>query len=230
MYAGSIQFLAVLLFAACMYHSLHNEGRHLAQQWFGVGYLFALLYQVLLVQFGVISYSDQMVQFGSAPTLTSLLLPALFYVAYFIARQMNPGDQVRPMILLIFLLTPALALPVDATALGFDWWSFPSQSRSFLDGVPYFVPLGWGLVGALFYSFIRLVRRIRLRGNGQLYALILGTPLMAGVSLLLVLVSQLVVAVLGLAPSDLLLNGLMALLLLALPIALATWQPRLIAE
>lgn len=230
MYSSAIQLLAVLLFAACIYHSWHTEGRRQAQQWFGVGYLFALLYQVLLVQLGVISYSDQMLQFGSAPTLTSLFLPAVFYVAYLIAHRINPADQARPMIVLIFLLTPALTLPVDATALGFDWWSFPSQSRSFLVGVPYFVPLSWGLVGALFYAFVRFVRRIRFRGNGQLYALILATPLVAGLGLLLVLFSQVTVALLALVPDDLLLKGLMAVVLIALPIASAAWQPRPVTE
>jgi hypothetical protein len=166
-----------------------------------------------------------MLQFGSAPALTSLLLPGLFYIAYIVARRMNPANHARPMLYLMFLLTPALALPVDATALAFDWWSFPSQSRSFLDGIPYFMPLSWGFTGALFYGFVRFVRRIRFRGSGQLFALILGTPLMAGLSLMLVLLAQLVVALLGLVQGDLLLNVLMGVLLLALPIASASRLP-----
>jgi hypothetical protein len=225
-YPVAIQLLAVALFAACLYHSWQAEGRRYAQQWFAIGYLFALLHQVLLVQLGVVSYSDRVLQFGSAPTLTSLLLPALFYVAYVLAHRMNPADHARPMLGLIFLITPALALPVDATALSFDWWSFPSQSRSFLNGIPYFMPLSWGFTGALFYAFIQFVRRIRLRGSGQLFALILVTPLMAGLSILLVLFAQFVVASVGLLQSDLPLNILMGVLLLALPVIFAVFLPR----
>jgi hypothetical protein len=225
-YHGAIQLLSVVLFAACLFHSWQSEGKRLAQQWFAVGYLFALLYQVVLVQFGAISYSDRILQFGSAPTLTSLLLPALFYIAYVVAHRINPANRTRPTLLLIFLLTPALALPIDATALAFDWWSFPSQSRSFLNGIPYFVPLSWGFTGVLYYAFIQFVRRIRLRGGGQLFALILGTPLITGVGLLLVVVAQVIVALLGLAQSDLLMNILLGTLFLALPIALAFRLPR----
>jgi hypothetical protein len=225
-YPGAIQLLAIVLFAACLFHSWQTEGKKYAQQWFAIGYLFALLYQVLLVQLGVVSYSDQILQFGSAPTLTSLLLPALFYIAYVVAGRMSPPNQARPMLYWIFLLTPALALPVDSTALSFDWWSFPSQSRTFLNGIPYFMPLSWGFTGALFYGFIRVVRRIRFRGNGQMFALILVTPLMAGLGILLVLLAQLVVDFLGLVQSDLLLDISMGVLLIALPIATAILLPR----
>jgi hypothetical protein len=229
-YTSAIELLALALFAACLYHSWRTEGKKYAQQWFAIGYLFALLYQVLMVQLGVVSYSDRMLQFGSAPTLTSLLLPSLFYIAYIVAGRFNPEDHARPMFYWIFLLVPALALPVDATALAFDWWSFPSQSRSFLDGIPYFMPLGWGLTGALFYGFLRFVRRIRFRGSGQLFALLLGTPLMAGLSILLVLLAQFLVAGLGLIGSDSALIILMGVMFLALPLAsLVTLPQRRIA-
>ncbi len=226
MYAGAIQFLAVGLFAVCLYHSWRTEGRKYAQQWFVGGYLFALLRELVLVQARLISYSDRMVQFGSAPTLTSLLIPSLFYIAYVVAQRFNPANQARPMLYLIFLLTPALALPLDSTALRFDWWSFPSGSPQFLNGIPYFMPLAWGLSGALFYAFVRFVRGIRFRGSGQLFALILGTPFLAGVSVVLILVAQLVVALLGLIQNDLLLDVLMGALLLAVPIALLFGIPQ----
>jgi hypothetical protein len=225
-YPGAIQLLAVALFAVCLYHSWKNEGKKHAQQWFAVGYLFALFYQVVLVQFGVISYSDRILQFGGAPTLISLLLPALFYISYVVAARMNPANRTGPMLLLIFLLTPALVLPIDATALAFDWWSFPSQSRSFLNGIPYYVPLSWGFIGVLYYAFFRFVRRIRFRGSGQLFALVLGTPLMTGVGLLFVVVAQVIVALLGLVQSDLLLNILLGMLFLVFPIALMFSLPR----
>lgn len=90
----------------------------------------------------------------------------------------------------------------------------------------YFMPLSWACTGALFYGFIRFVRGIRLRGSGQLFALVLGAPLIAGVSLLLVLLAQFVVALVGLAQSDLPLNVLIVGLLIALPIAFAIREPR----
>lgn len=226
MYSGAIQFLAVGLFAACLYHSWRTEGRKYAQQWFLGGYLFALLQELVLVQARLVSYSDRMLQFGSAPTLTSLLIPSLVYIAYVMARSLSPAEQARPMIYTIFLLTPALALPLDATALQFDWWSFPSTSPQFLNGVPYFMPLAWGLSGALFYAYVRFVRGIRFRGSGQLFAIILGAPFLAGVSVVLIVLTQLVVTLLGLIQNDLLLAVLMGVLLLALPVALVFGIPQ----
>jgi hypothetical protein len=226
MYSGAIQFLAIGLFATCLYHSWKAEGRKHAQQWFAVGYLFALLRELLLVQLRVISYSDRMLQFGGAPTLTSLLMPALFYLAYAVAGRLHPANPEPLTLYLMFLLTPVLALPVDATASSFDWWSFPSPSHLFLNGIPYFVPLAWGSSGALFYGFVRFVRRIPLRGNGQLFALILGAPLIAGLSVLLVLLAQFVVALLGSVQSDLMVNILLGALLLALPAAYLVGVPR----
>jgi hypothetical protein len=220
-YSGAVQLLAVALFAACLYHAWQSEGRRFAQQWFAVGYLFALLYQLVMVQFRVVSYSDRMLQFGSAPTLTSLLLPALFYVSNVLAARMSHGKESKWNLWFVFLLTPALALPLDATALAFDWWSFPSQSPAFLNGIPYFVPLSWGFTGALYCAFFNFVRRIRLRGSGQLFAFVLGTPLVTGVGLLLVLMTQVAVDLLGLVQGDLLLNLLMGVLLLAFPIGFA---------
>jgi hypothetical protein len=226
MFAGLIQVIAVALFFACLYHSWQTEGRNYAQQWFAAGYYFAVLREVLLVQLGAISYSDQMANFGGAPSLTSLLLPALFYIAYAVAQRLNPADEYRPMLLTMFLLTPALALPLDATALQFDWWSYPSGSLAFLDGVPYFVPIAWSITGALFYAFIRFVRRIRLRGSGQLFALILGAPLVAGVDVALIALLQVVVNLLALVPGNLLLNLAMALLFVLAPLGLLARRPR----
>lgn len=226
MYPGAIQLFSVLIFAVCFYHSWRNEGKSFAQQWFGIGYLFALLYQVVLVQLGVISYSDRILQFGSAPTLVSLLLPAIYYVSFTGALRLTSGNQLTRALLTASFLAPALSLPVEATALAFDWWSFPSQSRTFLDGVPFFVPISWGFSAALFCAFILGVRRIRLRGSGQLFALVLGTPLMTGIALLLVVLSQVIVAIVGSIPGDAPLNLLLASLLLAYPIALAVGLQR----
>ncbi len=226
-YSSLVELIAVAFFGACLYHSWQTEGQKYAQQWFAAGYYFALLTQVLLVQFGVISYSDQLIKFGSAPALVSLLVPALLYMAYTLARFTNPDDDPRRMYLTMFLLTPALALPIDATALQFDWWSWPSGSVSFLNGIPYFVPLAWGLTGALFYAFIRFVRRIRFTGNGQLFALILGTPVITGIDILLIAFIQVVVGLLGLAPENILLDSLMLLVLIVAPFGFILWRPRM---
>ena len=226
MYSSLIELLAVAFFGACLYHSWRTEGQQYAQQWFAAGYYFALLGQVLSVQFGVISYSDQLTKFGSAPALASLLIPALLYMAYALARWTNSDNDSRRMYLTMFLLTPALALPIDATALQFDWWSWPSGSISFLNGIPYFVPLAWGLTGTLFYAFIRFVRRIRFTGNGQLFALILGTPVITGIDLLLIALAQVVVGLLSLAPQNILLDSLMLLVLIVAPLGFALWRPK----
>jgi hypothetical protein len=225
MYSSAVEIIAVLACALCFYHSWQAEGSSYAQQWFAGGYYFALLSQVLLVQFGVISYSDQFVKFGSAPAVESLLIPAVLYVSYITAQRLIPSGEPRLMVLLMFLLTAALMLPIDATALEFDWWSFPSGSVSFLNGIPYFAPVAWGLMGALFYGLIRFVRRIRFRGNGQLFALILGTPLVAGINLLLFAAAQIVIGILGLAPENILLDSLMALVLILLPLSFIVWRP-----
>lgn len=226
MYPGVIQLLAVALFAACLYHAWRSEGQEFAQQWFGIGYLFVLLHEILLVQLRVVSYSDRMLQFGSAPTLISLIYPAFFYIAFSVARFLTPENQVKALLLSTILLIPAITLPLDATALGFDWWSFPSQSRTFMDGVPYFMPLSWGLNGALFCGFFIVVRRIRLKGSGQLFALLLGAPLVAGMSLILVLSAQVVVTLLALFQSDLLLQVAMGILLISPPLVYAFRLPR----
>jgi hypothetical protein len=142
----------------------------------------------------------------------------LFYVAYMSATRLTEQHDTRRLAFLMFLLTPALALPVDVTALQFHWWWYPSGSRAFLNGVPYFVPLAWGISGALFYWFMQRVRRIPLRGNGQLFALVAAVPLVAGVDVLLIGLGQLLIAGLALVPGDVLLNASLAILLLLLPL------------
>ncbi len=220
MFVGIIQMLAALAFLACAYHASQVEGQRRAQQWFLIGYLFAIMREILLIQFGVIAYSDQMLQFGSAPSVTTMLIPALFYISYSVAQKLEASDSPRAMMLLMFALTPALALPLDVTALHFQWWNFPSESRAFLNGVPYFVPLSWGLTAALFYWFMQRIRRIRLRGAGQFFAMLLATPLLAVVNVPLIALAQIFVGALALAPEDLLLNALLAILFIALPLSI----------
>jgi hypothetical protein len=219
MYTSVIQIAAVALFAICLYHAWQFEGRKYAQQWFVTGYLFALIRENLLVSFNALTYSDQMLRLGSAPTLTTLLLPALFYIAYLLARRLVDTSDLRPIAYLMFLLAPALTLPIDATALQFGWWTFPSESLSFLNGIPYYVPFAWGASAALFYAFIWRVRKIRLRGSGQLFALITLSPLIAGINLLLIGMVQAIVFVFALAPQGVLLDGALVLVLIILPLA-----------
>ncbi len=226
MFTWVVQFLGLALFGMCLYHSWQTEGRRSAQQWFAAGYYFAILTQTLLVQLGAISYSNEMLMFGSVPALTVLIIPSLFYLAYAFSRFLSPLAGPRMLWLTIFLLTPALALPLDATALALDWWSFPSESRAFLNGVPYYLPLGWGVTGALFFAFIHFVRQIRLRGSGQLFALILGTPLVAGIDIALIALVQVVVGLLAFVPGNLLLDAVLVLLLGLMPLGFGIARPR----
>lgn len=213
----TIQLIALALFGACLYHSWTTEGRRAAQQWFLVGYLFALLLINLLVVTGQIAYNSAMLVIGAAPSLTIMLFPAVFYLAYTVAKAFVEATNLRAMGLMLFLLTAALLLPLDVTALNLGWWSFPTESSSFLNGIPFYLPLAWGSAGAAFYLMVGRIRKIRFRGNGQLFAMIIAVPLVAGLALALVALIQVVVNTLGVfgeAP----LYALVALLYLGLPL------------
>ncbi len=218
--AGFIEFISVAYFLACLYHSWTTEGRRYALQWFLAGYYFAILWLLLLVQFGQIAYSGDMLLFGSAPSLIAFLVPAVFYTAYFCARAVFPDSEWREQAVVVFLASAAAALPFDASALQFGWWSFPSDSLTFLNGVPHYLVFAWALTGTLFFLFVRFVRRIPLRGSGQFFALVLATPLVSGLALVLIAILQIVVNLLGLFLGDLLFNLLLALILLGLPLYL----------
>lgn len=215
-----IQFIAVALFAACFIHSWRTEGPRAAQQWFLVGYLFALLFMSLFIVIQQIAFHADMLVFGAAPSLTVMLYPAVFYLAYLIAKRFVAVTDLRGMTYLMFLLTPWFLVPLDVIAIYFHWWSFPTESVSFLNHVPFYIPLTWASLGAAFFYMIGRIRQIRFRGNGQLFAMIIATPLLAAVLLLVVALAQVLVNLLGAIGGDILLYALLAVFVILLPTAL----------
>ncbi len=214
------QFLAVALFGACFYHSWNVEGRRRAQQWFFIGYVFFLLLASLLVVIGQWSFYAGFLTLGAAPSVWVMIYPALFYLAYTIAKFFVNEENLRGMCYLMFLLVPALLLPVDATGLQMGWWTYPSESITFLNGVPFYLPLAWGIVGAAVMYMFGRIRKIRFRGSGQLFALMLAAPLLDGLSILLIALAQVTVDTLAAFLGEPVLYGLLIVLFAVLPLAL----------
>ncbi len=220
------QFLAVTLFGACFYHSWNVEGRRSAQQWFFIGYIFFLLLASLLVVIGQWAFYAGFLTLGAAPSVWVMIYPALFYLAYTIAKFFVDAEDLRGMCYLMFLLVPALMLPVDATGLQMGWWAYPSESIMFLNGVPFYLPFAWGVIGAAVMYMFGRIRKIRFRGSGQLFALMLAAPLLDGLAILLIALVQVFVdALAALFGATILYSGL-ALLFIVLPLALAFQLPR----
>ncbi|HZQ09872.1 MAG TPA: hypothetical protein VFD70_25060 [Anaerolineae bacterium] len=213
-----IQLLAIILFAVCLYHSWNTEGARAAQQWFITGYIFALLLISLLVVTQQIAFNPAMLFFGAAPSLTIMLLPAVIYLAYTIARQFAEPTNLRTMTFLTFLLTPALMLPIDATALNLDWWSYPTESTSFLDGIPFYAPFAWGVIGAAFFLLIGRIRKIRFRGNGQIFAMIIAVPVLAALLIGVIAVVQILVYGISSIGGEAAMYIALALIFIALPV------------
>lgn len=222
-----IQSAAVFSFAVCLLYAWRTEGPRPAQQWFLIGYLFAVLIASLLVVIQQIAYNANMVVFGAAPSLTVMLFPALFYVAYLLAKRYVDPTNLRGMAYLMFLLTPWLFLPLDALAISQHWWSFPSESYSFLNGIPFYIPFAWGVTGAAFYLMIGRIRLIRFRGNGQFFAMIIATPLLAAINLLLIALVQVIVDTLAVFGGMATLYAALAVLFLLLPLALVLKVPKI---
>lgn len=220
------QFLAVALFAACFYHSWNVEGRRLAQQWFFIGYIFFLLLLSLLVVTGQIAFDAAFLTIGAAPSVWVMVYPALFYLAYTIAKFLADEQNLRAMCYLMFLLTPALLLPVDATGLRMGWWTYPSESIAFLNGVPFYLPFAWGVIGAAFMYMFGRIRKIHFRGSGQLFALMLAAPLLAGFSIFLIALVQVIVDTIAAFAGETWLYGLLLVLFGALPLGVALRSPR----
>lgn len=216
-----IQAAAVIFFAACLAHSWRNEGARAAQQWFLIGYLYALLLISLMVVVanGQIAYNSNMLVFGAAPSLMVMLYPAVFYVAYVLAKRFVQVTDLRAMTLFVFLITPWLMLPLDALGIAAQWWYFPSDSYSFLNDIPFYIPFAWGVSSAAFFAMMGRIRKIRFRGNGQFFAMIIAAPLLAGLVLILISLIQLVIDLLYSVGGITLLYIALAALLLLLPCA-----------
>ena len=100
------------------------------------------------------AYNADMLVFGAVPSLTVMLYPAVFYVAYAIAKRFVDPTELRPMAYLIFLLVPWVTLPLDALAISQHWWSFPSESLRVFgrDSVLYAVRMGHHRRGIFFHD------------------------------------------------------------------------------
>jgi len=222
-----IQFVAVVLFGACLAHSWRTEGQRAAIQWFFIGYIFALLLISLLVVIGQMAFAPDMIVFGAAPSVTVMLFPAVFYIAYLVAKRYVEPTDLRAMGYLVFLTTPWLMLILDALALGSGWWSYPSESLSFLDGIPFYLPFAWGVAGAGFFLMVGRIRKIRFRGNGQFFALIIATPLLAGLTILLIALIQVLVDTIATIAGLAVMYALLTILFLGLPMAIFFNIPRI---
>lgn len=221
-----IQFLALLLFAGCLAYAWRAEGPRAAQQWFLIGYIFAVLIINLLVVIQQIAYNANMIVFGAAPSLTVMLFPAVFYIAYWIAKRYADPTDLRAMGYLMFAITPWLLLPIDALAVTQGWWSFPSDSLSFLNGIPFYIPFAWGISGAAFYVMMGRIRKIKFRGNGQFFAMIIAAPLLAAIGLILIALIQVIVSTLAGFGGIVAMYAVLAVLLLLLPVAVTFNVPQ----
>ena len=213
----------MLLFAVCLIYAWRTEGARYAQQWFLIGYIFAILLISLLVvvgERGQIAYNRNMLVFGAAPSLTVMLYPALFYVAYAIAKRFADAENLRAMAFWIFAITPWLFLPLDALALNAGWWFFPSESFAFFNGIPFYLPFAWSISSAAFFLMMGRIRKIRFRGNGQFFAMIIAAPLLAGLLLLLIALVQVSVDFLANLGGMTMLYVVVGILFLLLPLAI----------
>jgi hypothetical protein len=221
------QFLAVVLFAACLFHSWNTEGRRYAQQWFFIGYIFSLLLLSLLVVLQQLAFDEAFLSIGAAPSLAVMFYPAILYLAYTLAKIFADETDLRAMMYWMFLLTPALLLPLDATGVQLRWWTYPSESLDFLNGVPFYLPFAWGVMGAAFMYMMGRIRKIRFRGSGQLFAMMIAAPLLDGLMILLIALVQVVINALAVVGGTGLLYGALGVLFIALPLALALNIPRM---
>lgn len=222
-----IQLAAVILFAVCFIHSWRNEGQRMAQQWFLIGYIFAVVIISLLVVIQQIAYNPNMLVFGAVPSLVVMMIPGVFYIAYSIAKRFVDPTRLRASAYLVFIIVPWFILPLDALAISAGWWYFPSESVSFLNGIPFYIPFAWGALAATFSLMMGRIRKIRLRGNGQFFAMILAAPLVGALDLLLLMLIQIIVNFLAALGGTTTLYIALAALYFLLPLALLVNIPRL---
>ena len=220
------QFLAVVAFAACVFHAWNAEGRRHTQQWFFISYIFFVLLVSLLVVSQQIIYNPAFLVLGAAPSLLIMMYPALLYLAFRTAKYFVAESDLRGMTLYVFLVTPALMLPLDVTAIQLRWWVYSSESFAFLNGVPFYLPFAWALTGGTFMYMMGRIRRIRFRGSGQLFAMMIAAPLLSGLMIVLIALTQVIVDLLFGLGGATLLYVLLGVVYLALPAFLILRAPR----
>lgn len=188
MYTSIIEFASLILFVGCFYHATRYETNGFAQQWFIAGYLFGILREILMqVAFISYYYAPQILRFGAAPALVSLLWPSIFYLAYMFARRIVPAKEYIPFAALAFVIAASLVLPIQATGVQLGWWFYEEPAPLVFGGLPVTVPLVWGAGAALYYIVFEKIRATRLPDRGKTYAMISFTPIVVVVHILFTL-------------------------------------------
>lgn len=183
-----IEFIAIVLFVGGYWHAARVEGRPLAQQWFTAGYLVAIIREMLnQVIFQVYVFAPSMMRLGSAPVLVTLLSISVAYLAFAFAQRWVAPRHTKLILLLVFLITASIALPIEATAAQLRWWYYPNATQTIFGQVPWGAPLAWGGGAAIFYAVFWRIRQTRLNEMGKLYALIALAPIIAVAQLVLII-------------------------------------------
>ncbi len=186
MFTSIIEFIAIVLFVGGYWHAARAEGRALAQQWFTAGYLVAIIREMLnQVLFQVYVFAPAIMRLGSAPVLVTLLSISVAYLAFAFAQRWVEPRHAKWMMLLVFLITASIALPIEATAAQLRWWYYPEATQTMFGKVPWGAPLAWGGGAAIFYAVFWRIRQTRLNERGKLYALIALAPIIAVAQLVL---------------------------------------------
>jgi hypothetical protein len=195
MSASIVEFTALVLFVACLWHAARYNDRAFAQQWFIGGYLYALLRETIMqVTFGVYTFAPDILRIGAAPALVTLLSSSLFYIALQFAQRFSPPQKSRRILALIFLIASSIALPLEATATQAHWWTYgQTPSRTVFGGIPLFAPLIWGGGAAIFYVAFARVRGTNLPDRGKLYAMIVLAPIIAALDVIWILLLSLTI-------------------------------------
>lgn len=188
MYPSLIEFLSIILFLGCLWHSMRYQEHGFARQWFIAAYLFAIIREVIIqVLFPMYFYAPGMLRLGAAPALLTLLWGSLFYLAYvFASRLVAPTEWVR-MGVLVFVITASLILPIEATAAQLGWWIYEDPAPTVFGGVPITAPLVWGGAAVIFYLFFDRISATRLPDRGRMYAMITFSPIIAALHLIFTL-------------------------------------------
>jgi hypothetical protein len=190
-----VEFLAVILFAGCVWHATRFEGRAFVEQWFLSGFLYFIIRETInQVVLQMYVYAPAILRIGAAPALIGFLWISVFYLAYQFARRFTRSTQYAPVAGLMFLIASSLGLAIEATAAQLRWWVNPDARWKIFGGVPVAAPIMWGIAAVIFYLIFWRVAKSRLPDRGKTYAMITLSPVIAVADLLLGLLAN---AILG---------------------------------
>lgn len=200
MFTFIVEFASLVLFIGCFWHAARYENSAFAQQWFIGAYLAAILRETILqTAFSVYFFAPSVLTIGAAPALLTLLSPSIFYLAYQFAVRFKPlvssQDKIgqvsaRWMLVLVFLISASIGLPLETTAVAARWWVYEAAGRVVL-GAPVFASLIWGGSSFIFYVVFARIRRTPLPDRGKLYASIASAPVVAALQVIWILVVSL---------------------------------------